>query len=180
MDSDEYTYPSPRLLYHFVVVWGKTDSDIAIWPNFFDSAWRALKKLIDGIEHEEAARARRLGIIRPSKQSDTEKEDKAGKKKGKDKAKVRPTVEEIKEGLFSEGSLKFEPRDPAIEVEPPIPNLKVLGSGTKDATKLIPTFYQGVRDLPRLSHRFVTTSLEEGMDMLLKLYAKQLPERRLR
>jgi hypothetical protein len=33
-----------------------------------------------------------------------------------------------------------------------------------------------VENLPRWSHRFITLPLEEGMELLLKLYAKQLPD----
>lgn len=166
MDSNQYAGSPPRLLYHFDLVWGRTDGDIAILPNFFDQAWRSLQKLIAGIEQEEVARARRLGVIRPEKSA-------AKKPAAENKGKIPET------DIFADSLLHYEPRDPNSEIEPPIPNLKVLGEGTKDVARLLPKFRQGVRELPKLSHRFVTTSLEQGMELLLKLYAKQLPDKRM-
>lgn len=165
MDSSELT-DELTLLYHFELVWGETDGDIAILPNFFDQAYRALRKVVDGIDHAEKRRWRHMQRIRPS-----------------DAAEDEPKLKELAARRLSatsgsvSGGLKFLPRDAALERDPPIPRLKPLGEGTSDAARLIPRFQQGIRELPKLSHRFVTTSLEEGMDLLLKLYAKQLPDK---
>lgn len=203
MNSDEYPGSVRKLLYHFKVDWDAGGGDINFYPKFFETAWRALKELIAGIEKEEAARARRLGRIRPLKQSEEDKKQEKKKKeaeqkkakdeqkkkakvksKGKDKEKeveednkVLPELDELTASLFT-NPIHFQPRDPNIEVQPEMPQLKLLGEATGRASSLVPRFTQGVEDLPKLSHRFVVMTLEEGMTLLLRLYAKQLPVKR--
>lgn len=192
MDSDEYKGTPRKILYHFDLYWGSALADISLLPVFYDETYRALKKLIAGIEEQEVARLRRQGKLRPIKPSEAEKkekekreqeekkarekEEKKQKQEGKGKGKEGESgSEDISASLLGSKKILFLPRNPEFELEPPIPQLRPLGPTTRDAARLVPRFTQLVRDLPITSHQFVTTSLEEGMDLLLKLYAKQLP-----
>jgi hypothetical protein len=199
MNSDEYPGAVRRLLYHFEVAWDGDGGDTGVYPSFFEAAWRSLQELSAGIEREEAARARRLGKIRPIKPSEREKklekerkaaeekkakaeQKKKAKAKGKGKGKAKEVdedhmLEEMTANMFA-SPIHFEPRDPKIEVEPEMPQLALLGEVTPHASSRVPRFTQGVKDLPKLSHRFVVMTLEQGMTLLLRLYAKQLPVKR--
>lgn len=57
----------------------------------------------------------------------------------------------------------------------PVPKLRAMGDVTGDAAMMVPQIKQALGELPAYSHRFVTLPLEEGMDLLLKLYEHQLP-----
>jgi hypothetical protein len=148
MASVEYPGP-PTLEYDFDLIWGETDGDVAILPNFFEQAFRAFQKLVHGLDEQKVARARRLGAPAPP--------SKSKKKHDKD------TEEE--ESQSKEKVLRYRRRDAGAAGAMPIPRLKLLGEGTTDAAKLVPKIKSAVNELPSISHRFVTLPLEEGMDV---------------
>ncbi len=142
-------YPDPATLdYDFDLLWGETDGDVAILPNFFEQAYYAFQKLLKGLDEQELARARRMGIAQVPKPE---------RRHGKD-----PSEEEIP-ALHS--TLIYRQRHTDHSRSMPIPRLKLLGEGTTDAAKLVPKIKSAVKELPSMSHRFVTLPLEEGMDL---------------
>ncbi|KAK4686556.1 protein CSF1, partial [Tremellales sp. Uapishka_1] len=152
MGSVEYPDP-PVLEYDFDLIWGETDGDVAILPNFFEQAYNAVRKLAKGLDEQALARSRRLGI-----------------------EILKPITKEEEENESSvENALVYRRREKAHMEAMPIPRLKLLGEGTTDAAKLVPKIKSAVNELPNMSHRFVTLPLEDGMDLLLGLYEKQLP-----
>ncbi|KAL7425079.1 Macrophage colony-stimulating factor 1 receptor [Cryptotrichosporon argae] len=155
-------YPDPATVdFDFDLVWGKTDGDIAIMPNFFEAAYRSFQKLAHGVEAQQLARSRRLGVQPSHARSPARgRKNKSDADSADDGCARRPLV--------------FRRRGVAPATIP-VPKLKMLGEATGDAAMLVPKFQQGVKELPSLSHNFVTLPLEDGMDLLLKLYEKQLP-----
>lgn len=139
MSSFEYPGP-PTVEYDFSLVWGGSDGDVQILPNFFGRAAEAAKKFSIGLDN--AARTRT--IVRPPPET--------------------TPFKDIKDNIADKEPLHYRALDPS-DKQMPIPNLKVLGEGTKDAARLIPPVKAFVNGLPVLSHRFVTLPLEEGMDL---------------
>ncbi|ORY27357.1 hypothetical protein BCR39DRAFT_589249 [Naematelia encephala] len=163
MGSLEYASPT-TVEYDFDLIWGESDGDVSILPNFFLQAIAAFKKLLRGMDEQQIARARRLGIDLPPSSL------LSSGAIGMDEGDV--------DGMSSlQNNIIYRPRATTHPRALPIPRLKWLGEGTTDAARLIPRITAAVHELPVLSHRFVTLPLEDGMDLLLKLYEKQLPER---
>ncbi|ORX35037.1 hypothetical protein BD324DRAFT_652754 [Kockovaella imperatae] len=161
MNSIEYNMP--RILdFDFDLTWGETDGDIRILPDFFEQAKLAVNKLIQGLDEQEITRSRSATA------TDTTTSNSVAAKKGKEETAVEDKVKER--------AIIYKDRDPLKADRVPVPRLKMLGAGTNDAAKMVPAIRAALRALPSYSHRFVTTPLEEGMDLLLKLYEKQLPE----
>ena len=145
MNSVEYSDPS-ILDFDFDLTWGETDGDVKILPNFFEQAFIAFTKLLKGLDEQEMARGRKLNSS----------EAPAARLKGTD---ADPST------LLAGSTIEFRERDPSKAERLPIPRLKMLGEGTIDMAKLVPKIRSGVKELPKLSHRFVTLPLEEGMDL---------------
>jgi len=102
--------------------------------------------MLKGLDEQELARARRTDPLLspiPAKNRRKESEDEA-----------KP-----------ESSLEYRPRDPTWADDPPIPKLRQLGESTGEAARFIPRIKSATKELPLLSHRFVTLPLEEGMDL---------------
>lgn len=108
---------------------------------------------------------------------------KAKAKRSAESSKPEPSHPTDPEGVWrmSLGGLDFFDRDHSSR-KVPLPKLKALGETTGDAAAFFDWFRRGeqtldkaAEKLPAYSHRFVTLPLEDGMDMLLKLYQKQLP-----
>ncbi|WWC90151.1 uncharacterized protein L201_005084 [Kwoniella dendrophila CBS 6074] len=59
----------------------------------------------------------------------------------------------------------------------PVPKIKFLGEATRQALDLVPKVDQFSGQLPIIIHKGITSPLEDGMDLLLKIYQKQLPDR---
>lgn len=143
-------YPDPTTLdYGFDLVWGETDGDIAILPNFFEQAYQALQKMIAGLDELQLARARRLGVLTSATNST--------------KRQTKDSEEE--HASDSPAPLAYRRRETDTSRSMPIPRLKLLGEGTTDAAKLVPRLISAINELPSMSHRFVTLPLEEGMDL---------------
>ena len=155
MDSIEYHDP-PILDLDFDLSWGETDGDIKVLPNFFEQAYTAFRKLIKGLDEQEMARSRRMESV---------PQYSLRRKAQKPSDEVEAPVKE----------LVYRHRDPRKADRIPVPKLRMLGEGTGDMAKLVPRVRSGFRELPNFSHRFVVLPLENGMDLLLKLYEKQLP-----
>jgi len=144
-------YPDPATLdYEFDLLWGETDGDVAILPNFFEQAYHAFQKLLKGLDEQQLARARRRGIIEISRG--------VKRQHGKDASEEHPPPD-----LHT--ALAYRRRQTVQPGSMPIPRLKLLGEGTTDAAKLVPKIKSAVNELPSMSHRFVTLPLEEGMDL---------------
>lgn len=143
MGSTEYPDPA-TIEYDFNLVWGETDGDVAILPNFFEQAYRAFRKLIAGLDEQQLARERRLGT-------------------SADFTSVLKETTSI--DLAPHAALHYRPREIGNSRSLPIPRLKPLGEGTTEAARLIPKITEAVNELPVMSHRFVTLPLEEGMDL---------------
>ncbi len=143
MESRQLSNPD-ILDFDFDLVWGETDGDIGILPNFFEQAISAFRKLAKGIEQQNTARMHRINTtIHPTRSSKKDLEDDSPISAG-------PTLE-------------YRPRDPTWANNPPIPKLKQLGESTREAATFIPRIKSATKELPVLSHRFVTLPLEEGM-----------------
>ncbi|KAL1409648.1 Macrophage colony-stimulating factor 1 receptor [Vanrija albida] len=154
MNSTEAKEP-PVLDYDFDLVWGETDGDIKVLPNFFDAAIRSFRKLLAGIEEQQLNRDRRRGLagVPKSRRKGGEEEERADK---------GPPLSYHRRGTGPWNN--------------PVPKLRALGETTGDAAMLVPRIKAAVGELPSYSHRFVTLPLEDGMDLLLKLYERQLPQ----
>ena len=146
MKSRELSHPA-ILDFDFDLVWGETDGDIGILPNFFEQAISAFKKLIKGIEEQELARMKRDPSYSPSTEKD------------------RKVSLEDDTPLALDPTLEYRPRDPTWADDPPLPKLKQLGESTREAATFIPKIKSATKELPVLSHKFVTLPLEEGMDL---------------
>lgn len=135
-------------------------------PSFFFKAFDAMNDELEGIEHAEKRRWRHFRKIRPS-----------------DASLDEPNLRELAArrlsaaGTSGRRELKYVSTDPDQEL--PIPKFTQLGSGTQEFARVFGNrgMQIAISKLPRYSHRFVTLSLEEGMDLLLQLYAKQLPDK---
>ncbi|ODN76792.1 hypothetical protein L202_05394 [Cryptococcus amylolentus CBS 6039] len=148
MTMDSVEVPKPlAIVYDFDLVWGEGDLDISIMPYFFEQVYKTFDTLIKGLDQEQLTRARRRG--------DGDVKDK---------------------GAAPEEQLAFRRR---IEGQRPlpIPRLKLLGEATGEAMTWVPKITAANERLPVMVHRFVTLPLEEGMDLLLRLYEKQLPDK---
>ena len=147
MNSNEY--PNPQVLdFDFDLVWGETDGDVGILPNFFEQAILAFQKLLKGLDEQELSRARPGASTTPRASANN-------------KHKTLP--EDGSEG--KPAPLQYRPRNPRWSDTVPAPRLKMLGEGTGEAARLIPRIRSATKELPALSHRFVTLPLEEGMDL---------------
>jgi len=140
--------PAPTTIeYDFDLTWGRTEGDVGIMPNFFEQAFKATNKLIQGINDQESARARKFENTDPPVIATN------GQKK------------QDSEPLDSEPQVIYRNRDATQAQAMPIPRLKLLGQGTAEAARLIPKIKEAVAKLPKTSHQFVTLPLEEAMDL---------------
>ncbi|WVR03135.1 hypothetical protein IAU60_000125 [Kwoniella sp. DSM 27419] len=159
MSSVEEPRP-PVLVYDFDLVWGEGDGDVAILPRFFEKAYRTFQAFSKGLDQEGVTQAKRRGgdaTLRtktpvPAESGAEDKED----ERSKEKLRYRR---------------KFEGQRPL-----PVPRLRLLGDGTGIAMEAIPRINQFSAQLPIMIHKGVTSPLEDGMDLLLRLYEKQLPD----
>lgn len=147
MSSKELSDPS-ILDFDFDLVWGETDGDIGILPNFFEQAISAFRKLIKGLDEQELGRLRRID---PSLSPNMDKNRRKSLKEEEEAQRM--------------STLEYRPRDPTWADDPPIPKLKQLGDSTREAATFIPKIKSATKELPILSHKFVTLPLEEGMDL---------------
>lgn len=79
MKMDSVQLPDSVLEYNCNLSWGRSQADVAIYPAFFLQASVSFKKLLQGLDEQEAIRSRRLGELsgrRESKSKDRS-EDKA-------------------------------------------------------------------------------------------------------
>ncbi|KLT40822.1 hypothetical protein CC85DRAFT_287095 [Cutaneotrichosporon oleaginosum] len=149
MDSTELLNPK-TVEYDFDVAWGDTDADIKIMPNFLKAAFNSFRKLVRGIDQQQLDRAKRRGDVRTRQRDEPGPPD-----------EPLPLIRYHRRG---EGPFNN-----------PVPKLRAMGDVTGDAAMMVPQIKQALGELPAYSHRFVTLPLEEGMDLLLKLYEHQLP-----
>lgn len=159
MESTEHT-EARTLEYDFDVTWGPTDGDIKILPNFFDAAFKSFKRLLSGVDEEQDARARRRGQVRTTSS-----------------ARIRQDLDAGLDAPIEDPmpSLRFQRRGLG-PFNNPVPKLRALGETTGEAAMMIPRIKRAMGELPAYSHRFVTLPLEDGMNLLLKLYERQLPD----
>ncbi|EIW72981.1 hypothetical protein TREMEDRAFT_42131 [Tremella mesenterica DSM 1558] len=155
MTSVELPSP-PTLEFDFDLTWGDTDGDFAILPNFLESAYQGFKKLDTDLRTQK--QSREFGSKGPGRSLSLPMPDKHA-----------PLVEPVPELVY-----RRRGGDQANKI--PIPRFKLLGEATTEAARLVPRLKAMSAELPSLSHRIVTLQLEEGMDLLLKLYEKQLPD----
>ncbi|WVQ74514.1 hypothetical protein IAR50_004115 [Cryptococcus sp. DSM 104548] len=148
MTMDSIEEPTPLVIvYDFDLVWGDGDLDISIMPYFFEQVYKTFDTLIKGLDQEQLTRARRRGD-------------------GNVKNKEAAPDEQL---AFRR---RLEDQRPL-----PVPRLKLLGEATGEAMTWVPKINAANAQLPVMVHRFVTLPLEEGMDLLLRLYEKQLPDK---
>jgi hypothetical protein len=147
MDSTELPHPK-TVEYDFDVAWGDTDADIKIMPNFLKAAFNSFRKLVRGIDQQQLDRAKRRGEVSTQRRDEPVHD-------------ALPLVRYLRRG---DGPFNN-----------PVPKLRAMGDVTGDAAMMVPQIKQALGELPAYSHRFVTLPLEEGMDLLLKLYEHQLP-----
>lgn len=156
MDSIEESKP-PVLVYDFDLVWGDGDLDIAIMPYFFEQVYKTFDKLIKGLDQEQITKAKRRG------DGGTAKDKNRATTHEKDQKCIGPAL------AFRR---RLEGQRPL-----PVPRFRLLGEATGEAMAWVPKINAANAQLPIMVHRFVTSPLEDGMDLLLKLYEKQLPDR---
>jgi len=145
MSSQELSHPA-ILDFDFDLVWGETDGDIGILPNFFEQAVNAFRKVLNGLDEQELARARRIDpLLSP--------------------VPAKSNLKDSDDTDSPSTALEYRPRDPTWADDPPIPKLRQLGDSTGEAARFIPRIKSATKELPVLSHRFVTLPLEEGMDL---------------
>ncbi|EAL21708.1 hypothetical protein CNBC5720 [Cryptococcus deneoformans B-3501A] len=156
MDSIEESKP-PVLVYDFDLVWGDGDLDIAIMPYFFEQVYKTFDKLIKGLDQEQITKAKRRG------DGGTAKDRSHATSHEKDQECI---------GAALAFRRRLEGQRPL-----PVPRLRLLGEATGEAMAWVPKINAANAQLPIMVHRFVTSPLEDGMDLLLKLYEKQLPDR---
>ena len=153
------------LTYTIALIWGQTEGDISFLPEFFNRFLSAGRKMVEGIDHAEKRRWKHNRRLRPS-----------------DATIEEPSLKEIAARRLSatdstQRELRYESTNKGEQL--PVPNFHALGSGSTEFFQMLgrDKMQQMMAELPRINHRFVTLSLEEGMDFLLKLYAKQLPDK---
>ncbi|WVF66596.1 hypothetical protein IAT40_001336 [Kwoniella sp. CBS 6097] len=156
MSSIEESRP-PVLVYDFDLVWGQGDGDVAIYPVFYEEAYRTFTDFTKGLNQEQITKAKRRG------------EDEFVKEKKK-------AEQEAEQGSTESEPLTYRKRVERQTVLP-VPRLRLLGQGTRQAMESVPRINQFSEQLPIMIHKGATSSLEDGMDLLLKLYEKQLPDR---
>lgn len=161
------TQEGKTVLYDFDVVWGDSDGDVKVVPKFLGFALKSFRKLHSDIQKLQLDRAKKRGDVRAQSAA-------ALRKARKIDPNVKDPEEEATEGLT------FKSRS-AHSADYPLPKLRALGETTGDAAAFLDWatsqhIKNAVRMLPEYSHKFVTLPLEEGMDLLLKLYQKQLPD----
>lgn len=161
------TQDGQEVLYDFDVLWGETDGDVKVVPKFLGFALKSFRKLHSDIKQQQLDRAKKRGDVRA--------QSAAALRKAKKKDPNAKDPEEM-----AADSLQFKSRNPKT-ADYPLPKLKALGDTTGDAAAFLDWassqhIKNAVRMLPEYSHKFVTLPLEEGMDLLLKLYQKQLPD----
>ncbi|KAK8844716.1 hypothetical protein IAR55_006566 [Kwoniella newhampshirensis] len=174
MDSLEEAKP-PVLVYDFDLIWGEGDGDIAIVPYFFEQAFKTFNALIQGLDREQVTKAKRRGGGGVSGRDDHRQERGGSSEMERDESNTSETPSGSGSDSTS-NKLGFRQRS-ANQRPLPVPRLRLLGEGTREAAKVIPRINAANEKLPVIVHRFVTAPLEEGMDLLLKLYEKQLPDR---
>ncbi|WVQ79015.1 hypothetical protein IAT38_001107 [Cryptococcus sp. DSM 104549] len=163
MDMKSIEEPKPPVVvYDFDLLWGKGDLDIAIMPYFFEQVYKTFHTLIEGLDQEQVTKVKRRG-------DDSVLRDR-GRGKGVDGLETEKAnaVEGANQLTFRR---RLEGNRPL-----PVPRLRLLGEATGEAMAWVPKINAANEQLPIMVHRFVTLPLEEGMDLLLKLYEKQLPD----
>ncbi|WVQ94212.1 hypothetical protein IAU59_001290 [Kwoniella sp. CBS 9459] len=155
MSSIEEPRP-PVLVYDFDLVWGQGDGDVAIYPVFFEEAYRTFMEFVKGLNQEQITKEKRRG------EDEFVKEKKAQREADQDSVKEEPLTYRK----------RVERQNPL-----PFPRLRLLGQGTRGAMEAVPRINRFSEQLPIMIHKGATSSLEDGMDLLLKLYEKQLPDR---
>ncbi|OCF34831.1 hypothetical protein I316_03376 [Kwoniella heveanensis BCC8398] len=143
MSSIEEPRP-PVLVYDFDLVWGQGDGDIAIYPVFFEEAYRTLTDFVKGLNQEQITKAKRRG------EDDFVREKKA--------------EQEAKQGSMENEPLTYRKR---VERQAPLPfpRLRLLGEGTRGAMEAVPRINRFSEQLPIMIHKAATSSLEDGMDL---------------
>jgi hypothetical protein len=147
------------------MVWGPTKGDIQAYLHFYYKFIASNKKLMAGIREAERRRWRYLRRIRPS-----------------DASLDEPAIQALSAGRSSSTDSTTGPRLKYIDLEPdkqmPIPKMTFFGDSTQDIVNKYGAqpLATAVEHLPRYSHQYITLPLEQGMELLLKLYARQLPD----
>ncbi|OCF72268.1 hypothetical protein I204_06644 [Kwoniella mangroviensis CBS 8886] len=171
MHSIEEPRP-PVIVYDFDLIWGEGDGDVAILPYFFEQAYKTFDAFTKGLEQEQITKAKRRGEDKPVRRntSTVNFDIKHNPNNGADKVKE----EDDDDG----GDEKLTFRTRLAGTRPlPVPRLRLLGEGTRQAMVIIPRINEFSEQLPIMVHKGITSPLEDGMDLLLKLYEKQLPDR---
>ncbi|WWD06286.1 hypothetical protein V865_004376 [Kwoniella europaea PYCC6329] len=171
MHSIEEPRP-PVIVYDFDLIWGEGDGDVAILPYFFEQAYKTFDAFTKGLEQEQITKAKRRGEDMPIRRntSTVNFDIKHNPNNGADKIKE----EDVDDG----GNEQLTFRTRLAGTRPlPVPRLRLLGEGTRQAMVIIPRINEFSEQLPIMVHKGITSPLEDGMDLLLKLYEKQLPDR---
>ncbi|WRT63262.1 uncharacterized protein IL334_000165 [Kwoniella shivajii] len=163
MSSIEEPRPSV-LLYDFDLIWGEGDGDFSILPYFFEQAYKTFDAFTKGLEQEQITKAKRRGDdLPPRRNTSTIRFD-------------QDYIQNDGEPWGENDQLTFKDRSEG-QKPLPVPRLKLLGEGTRQAVELLPRINEFSQQLPVAIHKGVTAPLEDGMDLLLRLYEKQLPDR---
>lgn len=144
MDSIEESKP-PVLVYDFDLIWGDGDLDIAIMPYFFEQVYKTFDKLIKGLDQEQITKAKRRG------DGGTAKDKNRATTHEKDQKCIGPAL------AFRR---RLEGQRPL-----PVPRFRLLGEATGEAMAWVPKINAANAQLPIMVHRFVTSPLEDGMDL---------------
>lgn len=117
MKMDSVQLPDSVLEYNCKLSWGRSQADVAIYPAFFLQASVSFKKLLQGLDEQEAIRSRRLGELsgrRDSKSKDKAEDQAATESKaGEDGAANTSTTENVKvkdEKSADKGKEKEKPK----------------------------------------------------------------------
>ncbi|WWC67272.1 uncharacterized protein I206_101180 [Kwoniella pini CBS 10737] len=195
MKSIEEPRP-PIIVYDFDLVWGEGDGDIQILPYFFEQAYKTFDAFNKGLEQEQITKAKRRGEdmpirrntstvnfdIRASAPTNVYSEITNGQTKGringlKNDAQLEDLSAEA-ENKDEDANEELRFRNRLEGQRPlPVPRLRLLGEGTRQAMDMLPRINEFSDQLPVMIHKGITSPLEDGMDLLLKLYEKQLPDR---
>jgi hypothetical protein len=191
LDSTEST-PPPILNYDFNIVWDAGAGDLKLLPNFYQLASNSIKRSAASIkEVRDAQQTMRTSEWdqKPSvppveraedKDKDKEKEKEKDKEKGEDKEKDenkdKDKDKESPSSVIDDGKLKYVNRDPNQDPGRLIPRIRMLGDTTGDAAMLIPMIREAASNFGPYSHRFLTLPLEDAMNLLVKLYQRQMPD----
>ncbi|KIR39832.1 hypothetical protein I307_02554 [Cryptococcus deuterogattii 99/473] len=119
--------------------------------------YKTFDKLIKGLDQEQITKAKRRGD--------------GGAAKARSHATAHEDDQACK-GTALTFRRRLEGQRPL-----PVPRFRLLGEATGEAMAWVPKINAANAQLPIMVHRFVTSPLEDGMDLLLKLYEKQLPDR---